>query len=138
MQTFIQGGVAEDGSYITRFTTPYAAVPSSMRSATFTTYFYYHHYSLTAILISRFLIDLQEANLRIVKVDSDNPAYISSYPGNTLPSFVAVPGAATSALKSSAEHHIKSGVLDNGETSEANDVEDETLGVVIPSLDVEV
>ena len=95
------------------------------------------YHSLTAILISRFLIDLQEANLRSVKVDSDDPAFISSYSENSLPSFVArgAPGTARPALGTSVEHHIESGVLDNGETGGAYDMEDEMLRVEMPSVE---
>ena len=46
-------------------------------------------HSLTAILVSCFLINLQEANLRSVKVDSDDPLHISMHMNSSLPSFVA-------------------------------------------------
>ena len=90
------------------------------------------------MLVSRFLIDLQEANLRSIKVDSDDPAYISSHSENSLPSFVAAPGTTRPALGSSVEHYTKPGVLDNEEMDEADEVEDETLGVGITSVEVEV
>ena len=96
----------------------------------------YCFYSLTAILVSRFLIDLQEANLRSVKVDSDDPAYISSHSENSLPSFVVAPGTTRPALGSRVEHCAEPGVLDNGETGEANNLEDETLGMEIPHVEV--
>ena len=48
-------------------------------------------HSITAILVYRFLINLQEANLHDVKIDSDDPLYISSCSANTFPSFVAAP-----------------------------------------------
>ena len=98
----------------------------------------YRYYSLTAILVSRFLIDLQEANLRSVKVDSDDPAYISSHSENTLPSFVAAPGTTRPALGSRIEHYIEGGMLDIGETGGADDGEEEAAGVGILSLEVEV
>ena len=98
----------------------------------------YRYHSLTAILVSRFLVDLQEANLRSVKVDSDDPAYISSHSENSLPSFVAAPGATRPILDSSVENYREAGVVDNGETGGTDDVEDETPGVRIPSLEVEV
>ena len=96
----------------------------------------YHYHSLTAILVSRFLIDLREANLRSVKVDSDDPAYISSHSDNSLPSFIAAPGTTRPALESSVERYVDAGVVNNGETGEADDVEDETPGVEILSLEV--
>ena len=94
------------------------------------------YHSLTAIFISRFLINLQEANLRSVKVDSDDPAYISSHSENSLPSFVAAPGATRPALESTVEHYTEPGVLDNEETGEANNLEDETLGMGISHVEV--
>ena len=98
----------------------------------------YRYHSLTAILVSRFLINLQEANLRSVKVDSDDPAYISSHSENSLPSFIAAPGTTRPTLESSVEHYVDAGVVDNGETGEADEVEYETLGVGIPSVEVQV
>ena len=77
---------------------------------------------LTGIFVSRFLINLQEANLRSVKVDSDDPAYISSHFETSLPSFVAGSDSTRLALQSSIGHYIEDGVLDNGETGEANDL----------------
>ena len=95
-------------------------------------------HSLTAILISRFLIDLQEANLRSVKVDSDDPAYISSLSDNALPSFVAGPGAVRPTLDTRVEHYTEAGVVDNGETCGADDMEDVMLEVEISPLKVEM
>ena len=43
-------------------------------------------------------MDLQEANLRSVKVDSDNPLYLSTHSDNSLPSFAAAPGATGSIV----------------------------------------
>ena len=86
-------------------------------------------HSLTAILISRFLIDLQEANHRSVKVDSDDPAYISSYSGNSdLPSFVADPGTVGPSVESSTGQ-MEVGMLQNLEAGEVNYMEDDTLGI---------
>ena len=96
----------------------------------------YRIHRLTTILVSRFLIDLQEANLHSVKVDSDDPAYISFHSENSLPSFVAAPGATRPSLGSSVEHYTEPGVLDNGGADEANDLEDETLGMEIPHVEV--
>ena len=45
-------------------------------------------YRLTATLVSRFLINLQEVNLRSVKVGSDHPLHLSAHSNNSLPSFV--------------------------------------------------
>ena len=97
----------------------------------------YRHYSLTAVLISRSLINLQEASLRSVKVDSDDPAYISSLSENSLPSFVAAPGTTRPALGSTIEHYIEGGMLDNGETGGADDGEEAAAVGMLP-IDVEV
>ncbi|KAI0697858.1 hypothetical protein C8T65DRAFT_18470 [Cerioporus squamosus] len=48
---------------------------------------------LTAILISRFLLDLQEANQAVVRVDSDNSSHSPSNPWNDTPSFISSLGA---------------------------------------------
>ncbi|RPD73352.1 hypothetical protein L226DRAFT_561383 [Lentinus tigrinus ALCF2SS1-7] len=58
------------GSYITVFTSP-----------------------ITAILVSRFLLELQEAGQRIVRVDSDDPLHISMNPYDDTPSFIRSLGA---------------------------------------------
>ena len=91
---------------------------------------------MESVLVSRFLIDLREADLWSVKVDSDDPAYISSISENSLPSFVAAPGTTRPALGSSVEHYTEPGVLDNEATGEANNLEDETLGMKIPHVEV--
>ena len=39
-------------------------------------------------------MNLQEANLHHVKVDSNDPLHISSHSDGSIPSFVAAPGAA--------------------------------------------
>ncbi|TFK91445.1 hypothetical protein K466DRAFT_660057 [Polyporus arcularius HHB13444] len=57
------------GSYVTYFTAP-----------------------LTAILVSRFLIDLQEANHAVVRVDEDDPLHSSRDPYDA-PSFISSLGA---------------------------------------------
>ena len=44
--------------------------------------------SLTVILVSRFIINLQEASLRHIKVDSDDPLYLSTHSDDYRPSFV--------------------------------------------------
>ena len=48
--------------------------------------------SFTTILISRSLINLQEADLHHIRVDPDDPLYISNHLDESLPSFVASPG----------------------------------------------
>ena len=47
-------------------------------------------------------MNLQEANLRSFKVDSDDPLHLSTHSENSLPSFVAAPGATRSIV-----NHIK-------------------------------
>ncbi|TFK91440.1 hypothetical protein K466DRAFT_660053 [Polyporus arcularius HHB13444] len=63
----VSGG--DGASYVTIFTTP-----------------------LTAILISRFLLDLQETNQAVVRVDPDDPLHTSRDPYDT-PSFISSLGA---------------------------------------------
>lgn len=117
MQIFLQTGIANSGSYITDFTPPYVAAMSpcfSQHSPKFPTLSSSN--SLTAILISHFLMNLQESNLRSVKVASDDPAYISYHSANTLPSFVAAPGAVRAPVESSSEH-MQHGHLENRDAS---------------------
>ena len=59
--------------------------------------------SLTAILISHFITNLQEANLRSVKVDSDDPLHLSTHSDNSLPSFVDACGATGSIANHTGE-----------------------------------
>lgn len=139
MQIFIQNGSTNIGSNIPAFTTLYASVHSSpIYSPELTTSSpVSSSHSLTSICISRFLTNLQEANLRFVKVDSNNPAYISSHSQNTLPSFVAAPGTAGTTVKQSTQP-IQDGMLENGEEGGVNDMEDDTLGTETSSLEVKV
>ncbi|TFK79248.1 hypothetical protein K466DRAFT_505861, partial [Polyporus arcularius HHB13444] len=44
---------------------------------------------ITAILISRFLLELQEANHTVVKLDADDPLHSSRNPWDSTPSFVS-------------------------------------------------
>ena len=62
--------------------------------------------SLTVILVSRFLINLQEASLRHVKVDSDDPLYISAHSDNYRPSFVEAVPVVAAANDSAATQHF--------------------------------
>ncbi|TFK82695.1 hypothetical protein K466DRAFT_666335 [Polyporus arcularius HHB13444] len=64
--TAIAGNGSSNNSLITQFTAP-----------------------ITAILISRFLIALQEANQMIFKLDSDDPLYSSRDPWDSTPSFIS-------------------------------------------------
>ncbi len=48
--------------------------------------------SITAVLISRFLLDLQEANQRVVRLDCDDPLHSSRSPYD-VPSFISSLGA---------------------------------------------
>ena len=41
--------------------------------------------------MSRFLMNLNEVNLRSVRIDSDDPLYFSTHSESSLPSFVAAP-----------------------------------------------
>ncbi|KAI0695058.1 hypothetical protein C8T65DRAFT_744167 [Cerioporus squamosus] len=57
---------ADGGSYITTFTAP-----------------------ITAILISRFLLELQEADQVVVRLDADDPLHSSRNPYDDMPSFIS-------------------------------------------------
>ena len=46
-------------------------------------------FSITAILISRFLLELQEASQAIVRVDSDDPLHLSRDLVDRTPSFIS-------------------------------------------------
>lgn len=45
--------------------------------------------SITAILVSRFLLDLQEANRVVVRLDPDDPLHSSRNPWDDAPSFIS-------------------------------------------------
>ena len=110
MQVFDDGqfGVA---SNITQFTTPYAVTPSSHTPQCSLGDSPLSLRSLTAILVSHFLVNLQQANLRSVKFDSDDPLYFSTHAENSLPSFVAASGAAADVTKTSlGDVHLKAAI----------------------------
>ena len=87
------------------------------------------------ILVSRFLINLQEANLRSVKVDTDDPLHFT-HSANTLPSFVAAYGANRAATAARPQE----GPVDVDEGPESDGVdrgEGSPLGVGVPGLSVD-
>ena len=49
--------------------------------------------SITAILVSRFLLALQEANRAVVRVNPDDPLHSSRDPYDSMPSFISSLGA---------------------------------------------
>ena len=55
------------------------------------------HCSITAILISRFLLELQEANRTVVRVDADDPLHFANNPYDDTPSFIRSLGAVISS-----------------------------------------
>ncbi|RDX49072.1 hypothetical protein OH76DRAFT_1483313 [Lentinus brumalis] len=57
---------------------------------------------LTAILISRFLLELQEANQTVVKLDADNPLHSSGNAWDSTPSFISSLGGFINPALSSA------------------------------------
>ncbi|KAI0719782.1 hypothetical protein C8T65DRAFT_736344 [Cerioporus squamosus] len=64
--------------------------------------------TLTAILVSRFLLDLQEANQAVIRVDPDDPLHFSGNPYDDAPSFVS-PGACINPdLPTPRDHHSES------------------------------
>lgn len=60
-------------------------------------------HSLTAILVSRFLIDLQEANHAVVRVDADDPLHSSRDPYD-VPSFISSLGAIINPESAAGSH----------------------------------
>ena len=58
---------------------------------------------ITAILVSRFFINMHEANLCSVEFDSNGSLYFSPHSDNSLPSLVAVPGTASTSGESSID-----------------------------------
>ena len=52
-----------------------------------------HKYSITAILVSRFLLALQEADRTVVRLDPDDSLHTSRDPYNGTPSFISSLGA---------------------------------------------
>ncbi|TFK91434.1 hypothetical protein K466DRAFT_582813 [Polyporus arcularius HHB13444] len=70
------------GVYVTTFTTPYASECGFLLAIR----------SISAILISRFLLELQEANQTVIRLDSDDPLHSSRDPFET-PSFISSLGA---------------------------------------------
>ena len=83
-------------------------------------------------------MDLQEANLHSVKVDSDDPAYISSGFQSTLPSFVAAPGTTRPTRKPGGEL-IEDGTVEKGVLGEVGNWEDNgTHGIETLLLAMEV
>ncbi|KAI0697855.1 hypothetical protein C8T65DRAFT_698026 [Cerioporus squamosus] len=89
---------------------------------------------LTAILISRFLLDLQEANQAVVRVDPDDPLHSSRDPYDT-PSFISSLGAFMNPDRQPAPHDSDLewdvGLRLDGEEEGAAQVSD--LQAVVPS-----
>ncbi|KAI0697845.1 hypothetical protein C8T65DRAFT_661528 [Cerioporus squamosus] len=48
---------------------------------------------ITTILVSRFLLELQEANQTVIRVDPDDPLHFSRNPYDDTPSFISSLGA---------------------------------------------
>ncbi|KAI0697857.1 hypothetical protein C8T65DRAFT_698027 [Cerioporus squamosus] len=90
--TALAGSQASGVSYVTAFTAPYA----SQRNHSLLRFLSTHNHSLrslTAILISRFLLDLQEANQAVVRVDPDDPLHTSRDAWDDTHSFLSSLGA---------------------------------------------
>ncbi|RPD57188.1 hypothetical protein L226DRAFT_614396 [Lentinus tigrinus ALCF2SS1-7] len=75
---------------------------------------------ITAILISHFLLDLQEANRTDVRMDAGNPLQFSGDPYNSSPSFISSLGAFTNPNRS-------------GRSSGSEDNDDEDLSYEVDS-----
>ncbi len=74
---------------------------------------------MTAILVSRFLLQLQEASHTILRVDSDDPLHISMGPYDGTPSFIRSLGAVLDPDGLREDH------ADLDETNQRPDIEEE-------------
>ena len=93
------------------FSTSYAATASPLHAGMLTTILASSsQHSLTGVLISWFLIDLQEANLRPLRLDSDDPLHFSTHADDSLPSFVAAPRADGARVESTSGEPVHEGV----------------------------
>ena len=76
-------------SYVATFTAPYVSrhsIPGDFLTAVLCL-------SITSILISRFLLELQEADRKIVRLDVNDPLYSSRGWFDSTPSFISSIGA---------------------------------------------
>ncbi|TFK85672.1 hypothetical protein K466DRAFT_494308 [Polyporus arcularius HHB13444] len=75
-------------------------------------------FSITTILVSRFLLQLQEANQVVVRLDPDDPLHSSRDPYDDTPSFISSLGAFISAdvpAPSEDEFELRNGSRSDGE-----------------------
>ena len=79
--------------------------------------------SITAILVSRFLLQIQEAGQEVVRVDSDDPLHISMDERDDTPSFIRSLGAVVDQECLRDENTVSSSdsrVLPGGEEANQN------------------
>ncbi len=133
-------GSDPEASLVTVFTAPYAihhrcdicdcpliaALPSSV-------------HSITAILISRFLLELQEAHQMVVKLDANDTLHSSRNPQDSTPSFISsLGGFVNPALSGSSDDNegfdlqVRSPPQATGE-EEGGPQTEETAASLIPS-----
>ncbi len=89
---------------------------------------------ITAILVSRFLLELQEANHTVVKLDADDPLHSSRNPWDSTPSFISSLGGFINP-SCSAQSDDDDGIeLQDHSTSEALGEEGEVLAEVLEAV----
>ncbi len=83
-------GDADPGqSLVSAFTAPYAIIDAACYDCPLTAALHLSFRRLTATLISRFLLTLQEANQMVVRLHPDDPLYSSRDLYNSTPSFIS-------------------------------------------------
>ncbi|TFK78432.1 hypothetical protein K466DRAFT_614166 [Polyporus arcularius HHB13444] len=101
----------------------------SYLSFTHTTYIH----RITSILISRFLLELQEANHTVVKLDTDNPLHSSRNAWDSTPSFISSLGGFINPSRSAQSVDDGGIELQDCSPSEAlGEEEGEVLAEVVP------
>lgn len=81
--------------------------------------------SLSAVLVSRFLLDLQEADQVVLRVNVDDPLYSSR--ANDIPSFISSLGARINSpvLSAAQEDDLESHVGASGSRTAGSDMPEE-------------
>ncbi len=92
---------------------------------------------ITAILISRFLLELQEANHMVIKLDADDPLHSSRNPWNSTPSFISSLGGFINPSHSVQSNDDRGIELQDHSSSEApGEEEGEVPSEVVPEATV--
>ncbi|RDX49163.1 hypothetical protein OH76DRAFT_1483372 [Lentinus brumalis] len=87
---------------------------------------------ITAILISRFLLELQEANHTVVKLDADDPLHSSRNPWDSTPSFISSLGGFINPSRSAQSNDDGSIELQVRSSSEAPGEEEGEVLAEVP------